>query len=159
MLFPGACLIGYGLSPWLTPRLRALWDAAAGISGRRPVAALCIIGVLGTLLFRALHHWILFDFPITDDEYGVRFGGQLMASGMLRAPTLGLEEYVSNLALHVKDGLMSSVDWPGPQAAWAIGERLGVGGSWSFALCAAAPLVVLPLWVGKRFGEIVAVEG
>jgi len=152
LLFPSACLIGYGLSSWLAPGLRALWRAAADIGSRRPAAALCVIGVLGMLFFRALHHLFLFDFPITDDEYGVRFGGQLMASGMLAAPTMGLEAYISNLALHIKDGLMSSIDWPGSQAAWAIGEGLGVGGSWVFALIAAVPSVVLSLWVGRRFG-------
>ncbi len=153
LLFPGACLLGYGLSPWVAPLLRRLSDAAAGAGGRKTVVVLLAVGLVGMVGFRLLHRLVLFDFPVTDDEYGVRFGGQLLASGMLRAPTLGLDPFIPTLTMHVRNGLMSSLDWLGPQLAWALGEKTGIGGSWVYALFAAIPLAVIPVWVGRRFGR------
>jgi hypothetical protein len=153
LVFPGACLLGFGLSPRVAPLLRRLSNAAAGFGARKDLAALLAIGLVGTVCFRLLHHFVLLDFPITDDEYGVRFGGQLLASGMLRAPTLGLDPFIPTFTMHVKDGLMSSFDWLGPQLAWALGEKTGIGGSWVHALVAAVPLVVVPAWVGRCFGR------
>ena len=153
LLFPGACLLGYGLSPWVAPYLRRLWNASAGLGDRKTIGVLLAIGLVGTICFRLLHRFVLLDFPITDDEYGVRFGGQLLASGMLRTPTLGLDPFIPTFTMHVKEGLMSSFDWLGPQLAWALGEKTGLGGSWVHALFAAVPLVVVPFWVGRRFGR------
>ncbi len=152
LLFPAACLLGYGLSPWLTPVLRRSWRAVGRLEPQTIWLAAAGIALLGTLLFRTMHGLFLLDFPLTDDEYGVRFGGQAMAGGMLRVPSRGLEPYISSLALYVNDGLISSFDWPGPQAAWAIGEKLGMGGGWVYALFAALPLAIVPLWISRRFG-------
>ena len=86
LLFPGACLIGYALSPVLGPRLRQLWGRVESLSRGEKAAALIVGFVLLAALARILHSLVMLDFPFTDDEYATQFGGQVLALGKLGVP-------------------------------------------------------------------------
>ncbi len=149
LLFPGACLIGYALSPVLGPRLRQLWGRVESLSRGEKAAALIVGFVLLAALARILHSLVMLDFPFTDDEYATQFGGQVLALGKLGVPAPQPYEAFSKLFLYFKDGLITSFDWPGVLAAWAIAEFTGTG-PWIFALAAAVPAFCLAVILGRR---------
>ena len=150
LLFPGACLIGYALSPILSLQLRRLWVRVEGLSRGEKLAALVVGFVVVAALARILHSLVMLDFPFTDDEYATQFGGQVMALGRLKVPAPQPLEAFPRLFLYVKDGMISSFDWPGVLAAWAMAEFTGLG-PWVFALAAAVPVLCLMIILSKRF--------
>ena len=150
LLFPGACLIGYALSPLLSSHLRQVWVRVEGMSSREKIVALVVGFVLVTALARVLHSIVMLDFPFTDDEYATKFGGQVLAMGRLKVPAPQPLQAFPNLFLYVKDGMITSFDWPGVLAAWAIAEFTGLG-PLVFALAAAVPVLCLMIILGKRF--------
>lgn len=149
LLFPGACLIGFGLSPWLAPRLLKAWQLAEGMDRRTRTAVVLIIFLFAAGAARLSHRVILSDYPITDDEYATQFGGQVLALGKASVPAPEPWEAFSTLFLTVQDGKVTSFDWPGVQVAWAISE-ITHSGPWIYALAAAAAALCLTLLMGLR---------
>jgi len=149
LLFPGACLIGFGLSPWLAPRLLKAWQLAEGMDRRTRNAVVLIIFLFAAGAARLSHRVILADYPITDDEYATQFGGQVLALGKAAVPAPEPWEAFSTLFLTVQDGKVTSFDWPGVQVAWAISE-ITHSGPWIYALAAAAAALCLTLLMGLR---------
>jgi hypothetical protein len=148
ILFPAALLIGYGLSPWLSPLILRIWLRVENMDRRERLAlvlAVFMVGLAGARISRSI---ILLDYPITDDENAVRFGGQVLAMGKLTAPAPEPAEAFPNLFLYVKDGRVTSFDWLGPQLAWAAAEITHTG-SLIFALAAALGAVCVLLVVGR----------
>ena len=151
LLFPGACLIGYALSPVLAPHLRQIWSRVEGMSQREKIVALVVGFVLVAALARVLHSIVMLDFPFTDDEYATKFGGQVLAMGRLKVPAPQSFQAFPHLFLYFKDGMITSVfDWPGVLAAWAIAEFTGLG-PFIFALDEAVPVLCLMIILSKRF--------
>ncbi|MBN1938575.1 MAG: hypothetical protein JW843_03250 [Candidatus Aminicenantes bacterium] len=141
LLVPGALLVGYGLSPASAPKIQKSWYRFQALDRRQKAFALILIFVLAAFSARVSHRLVLNDFPISDDEYATRFGGQVLASGRVTAPEPEPFHAYSTLFLFHRNQTVTSVDWPGPLAAWAISESTGTGPlifSLSAALAAAA---------------------
>lgn len=119
-------------------RARTWWAIPATL-----VAGIC---------FGAGHRIVRAGFPITDDQTGARFGGELLARGDITAPPPAYLDLMPNLYLYVRDGVMTSFDWPGAIAAWAIAEWTGLG-EWFFGGLAGATFVAIVWFVGARLGR------
>ncbi|MCX6565178.1 MAG: hypothetical protein NTW38_01925 [Candidatus Aminicenantes bacterium] len=137
LLVPGALLLGYGLSPLSAPQIKKTWFRLQSLNRKQRIASLLLLFVLAALSARMSHRLILRDYPLTDDEYATRFGGQVLASGRVTAPEPEPYQAYSTLFLFHRNQTVTSVDWPGPVAAWAASEWTGTG-PLIFALSAAA---------------------
>jgi hypothetical protein len=137
LLVPGALLLGYGLSPASAPRIEKAWFRLQSLNRKKRIASLILLFVLAALSARLSHRLILRDYPLTDDEYATRFGGQVLASGRVTAPEPEPFQAYSTLFLFHRNKTVTSVDWPGPVAAWAASEGTRTG-PLIFALSAAA---------------------
>ncbi len=149
LLFPGACLIGFGLGPWLAPRLLKTWQLADGMDRRTRIAVALILFCFAAGAARLSHAVVVSDYPVTDDEYATRFGGQTLALGKAAVPAPEPWEAFSTLFLTVRDGRVSSFDFPGVQVAWAVAEVTHTG-PWIYALAAALAALCLMLLLGLR---------
>ncbi len=152
LLFPGACLLGYALSPWLGPLLARSWRGIEQMDRRQRAAGLLLLTVATVLVARAGHALFLLDYPVTDDENAARFGGQVLAMGRLMVPAPQPFNAFPRLYLYLRDGMVTSFDWPGPQLAWAVAELSGLG-PWVFALAAALPVPCLGYILARRLGR------
>jgi len=149
LLFPASCLLGYGFGPLLGPQLVRLRDAINSLSRRELVLGLLALVALAMTSARLGRFTFLYDFPITDDEYAAQYGGHIMASG--RASTLLVLPRVAmpSLGLYFKDGYVSTADWPGAQAIWAVSELTRLGPI-VWALLAAIPVGALAVLMRRR---------
>jgi hypothetical protein len=148
-LFPAACLIGYGVSPWLAPRLIRAWNGYEETSRKDQFVILIFLSLLFLAGVRILHALVLLDFPITDDEYAARFGGQVLAMGKFRAPCPEPFAVFPQLFLIAKNGWVACKDWIGSQLGWAVAEITRTGALF-FAFAAAVPAFFLALILRRR---------
>lgn len=147
LLFPAACLLGYGLAPWLGPKIGRAWSRTGRLSRRQTAVALAAILALATASAGLSHLLVLRGTPITDDENGARFGGQALALGKVKVRAPEPADLFPDLFLYSRDGSTTSVDWPGSQAAWALAEATGAG-PWVFALFAGAAALAVSWTAG-----------
>ena len=152
LLFPGACLLGDALSPRLGPLLARIWQGIERLDRRQQISGLLLLTVAAVLVARAGHAFFLLDYPVTDDENAARFGGQVLAMGRLMVPAPEPFSAFPRLYLYLRDGMVTSLDWPGPQLAWAVAELSGLG-PWVFALAAALPVPCLGYILARRLGS------
>jgi len=150
LLIPGAALLGYGLSPWSGPLIEKIWTRLRSLSRKQLLVSLTLLFVLAVSSARISHLLILRDYPITDDEYATRFGGQVLALGRVTVPQPEPYNAFSTLFLFQKEGTVTSVDWPGVVAAWAVSEWTGTG-PFVFALAAATAALGVALICGLLF--------
>lgn len=148
LLFPGGCLIGYGLSPWLAGWLRKAWQRTERMPRKERTLALVLMFAAVVLTARLSHTIILSDYPITDDEYAVKFGGQVLAQGKVMTPAPLPFEPFPKLYLFEKGGKITSFDWIGPQLAWAVAE-ITHSGPLIFAVLAATTALCLAVLMGS----------
>ncbi len=133
---PGLLLLGLGLAPWLGPATLRL--------GRRLTAFRPLRWrLLGLLLFAVLlmtswlgRRHLLLDMPVTADEYGVLFGGRMVAAGHLRVPIPEPREALSLYFVYERDGFASSFDFPGGIFFSAVSLLTGTG-ALAYSLAAA----------------------
>ena len=151
LLFPASCLLGFGLAPQLGPLLGRLWAALHALDRRQQTLGVVGLFLLAVAIARLGRFTFLYDFPFTDDEYLVQFGGHMMASGHAKVPLPLPETAMSSMGLYIKDGFVSRADWPGAQAVWAIGELTRLG-PWMWAMLAAIPVAALAVLMGRRLG-------
>lgn len=137
LLVPGSILLGYGLSPWAAPRIEKIWKWAQGLNRKQRALSLVLLFLFAAASARVSHSLILRDYPLTDDEYATGFGGQVLALGRITVPEPEPFQAFSTLFLFHRNQTVTSVDWPGPVAAWAVAEATGTG-PLIFALAAAA---------------------
>jgi hypothetical protein len=156
---PGALLVAWGLAPLLEPaalRLCTLVDGA-----RTPAWRIAAIALLGVLLAWSIvgRRAVILDQPITDDETAITFGARMVAEGHLAVPAFRPPGVFTDLYLHVKDGMVSSCDYPGGVffAAASILTRLGSG---LYALASAiggvACAYAAKRWMGPRAAVLAA---
>ena len=150
LLIPGSVLLGYGLSPWTAPLIEKIWTRLRSLNRKQLFVSLTLLFILAVSSARISHLLILRDYPITDDEYATRFGGQVLALGQISVPQPEPFDAFSTLFLFQKDGAITSVDWPGVVAAWAVSEWTGTG-PLIFALAAAAAALGVTLICGFLF--------
>ena len=148
LLTPASLLLGLGygewLADWTSPWSRRL-EALSDLNWRAWLAGLT---ALAAILAHAGNAFVLLGYPITDDEWAARFGGQVLASGKVLVELPMPTDVFPTLFMWVKGTSLTSMDWLGTQAAWALAE-VTHSGTWLFALSAA--LTVPPLaWVLAR---------
>src|SRR5260370_32578382 len=114
--------------------------------------ALLVLFILGVALARVGRALVLLDFPITDDEYAARFGGQVLAMGQAAVPAFDPLAALPTRFLFLHEGKLSSFDWPGVQLAWAFSEWTR-SGPWIFAFASAAAVSFVAALVGRRLGR------
>jgi hypothetical protein len=148
-LFPAACLLGYGAGPWLAPRLVRAWKGLEEMGRKDQVVALIALSLIFLAVARILHALVLHGFPITDDEYAARFGGQVLAMGKFRAPCPEPFAAFPQLFLIAKDGWVACKDWIGSQLGWAVAEITRTGALF-FAFAAAVPAFFLAFIMRRR---------
>ena len=151
LLCPGMLLIGYGAGARLLRLARRCGDRIATMSPSERRAGLAVLIVLTLAAARIGRALFLLDFPITDDELAVDFGGRVLASGHVMTHLPLPPGTLPSLFLLVRDGAVGSFDWPGGQvvAAAAALTRLG---PLLWAALAAVPVGALAVTVGRRLG-------
>ncbi|MEZ4461577.1 MAG: hypothetical protein R3E66_18020 [bacterium] len=106
------------------------------------------------------NHFILHGFPVTDDEWGARYGGQLLAMGKLAEAKPAYFKAMPELFLYEHGGKITSFDWLGAQIPWAIGELLHVPNLPFVALSAiTVTAVAATVWhrLGPQWGVLAGV--
>lgn len=149
LLFPASCLLGYAFAPFLGPQLVRLRATINSLTRRELTLGFLALLAIAVAVARLGRFTFLHDFPFTDDEYAAQYGGHIMASGHAKA-LLGVPKAaISSLGLYFRDGYVSTGDWPGGQAVWAIGELTRLG-PLVWALLAAIPVAALTVLMRRR---------
>jgi hypothetical protein len=149
LLFPASCLIGFGLAGRLGPLLVRLREEVNRLGSRELRLGTLALFLLTVAVSRVGHFLVMYDFPFTDDEYATQFGGYVFATGHAAARRLLPVNAIPSLGLFYHDGMISRADWPGAQAAWAVGEVTGLG-PFVWALLAAIPVVAVAILMRRR---------
>lgn len=152
-LAPAGLLIGAGLAPALAASLERLAARLGEMSRRDQVAAAAVLGLIAVAIARLGNQLVFGGLPFTDDEYAVRFGGEVLASGQLRAPIPPARELFGDLFLYQRDGGWTSMDYLGSVFVWGLAELTGTG-NWIFHLLAGAGVSAVALCCGRRFGVV-----
>lgn len=148
LLFPAACLLGYGHQRRLALVMAALRSQLVAMSSRdRVIGLLCLTGI-AVACARLCNGIVLLGFPLTDDEWAARFGGEVLASGQLATPMPFAREAIPRLFSFIRDGKITSLDWLGVQIPWTIAALTGTG-NWVFAVAAAVPVPCI-VWILSR---------
>ncbi len=143
LALPGCALIAYGVSVPLAGFLLSTLAAFEKLDARgRRVAA----GTFGILLFALAHvgrQALLRDLPVTDDENSVLFGARMLAHGDLHVPLLLPHGAYTDLFTYVRDGRVSSIDFPGSLFFRALSLVTGLDALlYAFAAATAGVAVV-----------------
>lgn len=151
LLVPGSILLGVGFAESIAPLLRNVARRFEELSPRGLVAAGVIAFALFTAFAWAGNTFVLGGYPVTDDEYAVKFGGQVLASGHVMVPVPPFVDAVPMLFFFQRDGFMTSMDWLGPQIVWAVSEWTHTG-NLVWAVLAATAFVSVAIAGGVRLG-------
>lgn len=146
LLVPACLILGTKLMPYL----------AMGIRSSLSHPALGRLGPLVVFAFSfALFVWgrkyFLRDFPVTDDEYGLDFCGQLFALGKQKIPWGNTSILPSHL-IWAKQGEAACYDWPGTLWIEAL-EHLTMTGTLLHQMIAALGTMFMYLAARKTWGE------
>jgi hypothetical protein len=125
--------------------------AVREMSPRERALGVVALTVFAVAVARLGRYFLLLDFPITDDEYAVDFGGRVLASGHVMAHLALPREALPDLFFYFRNGGVGSFDWVGGQAVAALGHLTGLG-SLVWALVAAVPVPALAILIGRRLG-------
>ena len=130
----------------LFTRAHASVSSMAAAERKRAVLAATLLAVG---VSRVLNVLVLGEYPITDDEWATRFGGELLASGV-NGITLPFDvKAFPTLFLFVKGNTVSGMDWLGSLLPWAF-AALTHTGNWVFAVLAAVPVACVAWVVATR---------
>jgi hypothetical protein len=162
LLLPGAACIAAGLvRPFATAFFgeggvggeggKVAPEQATKPESRRAGALAAVAGVVATVVFAILNRTVFLEFPFTDDEWGARFGGELLADGTVAVPAPEWFPLIPDLFLHLREGFVTSFDWLGAMVPWAIANATGAG-NLVFALAAGATAGALGWLAGREWG-------
>ena len=151
LLCPATLLIGYGFGARLGPALERIAARAGSLPPREQRLGLIALTLLALAAARIARAVFLLDYPVTDDEYAVDFGGRVLASGHVMTRLALPRESIPDLFLYFRDGAVGSFDWVGAQAVVAIAALTRLG-PLLWAALAALPIPALALVVGRRLG-------
>ena len=147
LAMPGSFMVAWAIAPKLAPRF-AKFDGLEELSPSDEKKFLFAATLLIASFYRVMRALFLLDLPITDDEYSLSFGGQVLASGQLTTPLEIPPDMFPTLFLFATpEGNVTSFDFIGPQLIWAFSHVTGTG-SWPFALLGALTLV--GMWLALR---------
>ena len=151
LLTPGGALLGWSCARWTMPSLAAAWHRLGAMDRLERQVGGCFVAAMAFVVARVGRAVILLDHPVTDDERGARFGGQILATGRWTIPLPDPPESLPGLFLHARDGMVSSFEWLGLQAAWALSEATGTGPV-VFCVASAAGTAALAWVLARRLG-------
>lgn len=149
---PGALLLAHGLEPLLLPRLRRAHRSLASLDLRAWRVMAFTFAVLLFLAARTLRSVVLLDLPVCDDENMLEFGARILATGRLCIPELQPKGAYNLIFMHMKDGCLSSWDFPGNLAFRALSILAGLG-PMLYAACAAVGGVALAVAARRLRGD------
>lgn len=152
LLFPASLLIGYGIGAWLGALIEQVVARLRGLTVREHRIAIIVLTCLAFALARIGRAVFLIDFPITDDEYAVEFGGRVLASGHLMVRLPLLREAIPDLFLLFRNGAVGSFDWPGGVAIAGFAEATRLR-TLAWTAVAVAPLPILVVLMTQRIGR------
>ena len=152
LVLPGGALLGYALHPFIWEAAQRARRALVEMDSRQLSLALVAIFAVAVAVARLGRAIFLLDYPITDDEYAARFGGQVLAMGQASVPAFDPLAALPTRFLFLHDGKLSAFDWPGVQLAWAFSEWTQ-SGPWIFAFASALAVSFVAALVGHRLGR------
>lgn len=120
--FPGAMLIAWGVAPIACDRLYPIWRYFDNLSSKQKAVFLLLTFSLVLNLAMLGNALVLLGYPLTDDEWAAKYGGQLLAEGKLMEPVPPYFQIIPKLFFYVRDGMMTSFDYLGAQLPWAFAE-------------------------------------
>jgi hypothetical protein len=153
LLLPGSVLIGYGFARHLGALIERVAGRVRAMTARERAVGIAVLAVLAVAVARVARRVFLLDFPITDDELAVEFGGRVLASGHFMTALSIPRQAMPDLFLHFRNGYVGSFDWVGGQVISAIGEVTHLG-PLVWALIAAVPVPALAVLLGRRMGPV-----
>ena len=81
LLTPAGLLLGFGYSPSLVKAVSWVSARLGGLTLREKRLGLLGLGLTALAIARLCNQFVLLGYPVTDDEWGARFGGQMLARG------------------------------------------------------------------------------
>lgn len=157
-LIPGGALIGWGLTPFLSPLRQKMKDHLSNLPATQARLLGPSLFTLCVCLARLAHTIIALDRPVTDDEHAAHFGGTLLAAGKVKFPIREPLQAFPSIFLYVRNGFITSMDWLGVQLAWALGELIH-SPELVFAIAAALPVPFLFHLFKERLDQTWAIFG
>jgi hypothetical protein len=149
LLLPSTCMLGYGYHASIQRGIDWLRAQIAAMTGRERKIAVACLSVFALVSARLCNRFILLEYPVTDDEWAVKFGGEVLAQGKLMAD-LPFSKDAFPVLFSFSDGnRITSLDWLGGQLAWMI-ATLTHTGNWVFAIAAALPVPCIAWLLAKR---------
>jgi len=155
---PGGLLLACGLAPLFERLASKASESLDAIDAGSRWALFFLIGSAWFVCSRLGRRFILRDFPVTDEEWAVRFGGQVLADGRFMVPVPPGWEAYTHIYMYTRDGMYTAFNWVGTQLVWALGEWVATP-HLVFALLAAVPLVCLAAILERELGLKWAVVG
>jgi hypothetical protein len=152
LLVPGGVMIGYALAPLSRPPLDALVALLHRLSLLQTLGGFAGFALIYMALASAINRLVFLGYPFTDDEWAIRFGGQVLATGRFMAPMPDAIRALPKPFLYARDGYYTSFDWPGSVLTWAVAELTGLN-SFVYALVAGLTAVVAAVVVYKLLGR------
>lgn len=149
VLVPAAVLFGVGYQEVLGRLLLRVHIALGALSPRDLRLGLISLGLTATASARLCNALILGGYPVTDDEWAARFGGELLARGQLVTRLPFDTSAFPTMFLFLRDGTITSMDWLGTQLAWAF-AIVTHSGNWIFAVSAALPVPCIAYVLTRR---------
>ncbi len=149
LLTPGGALLGYGYRAPIGRLLVSMQARAAALTNVEKRALLVFLGVMSAVIARLSNALILSGYPVTDDEWAARFGGQALAQGRVLVEVPFSLDAFPPLFMYVRGHSITSMDWLGTQLAWCLAE-LTHSGNWLFAVSAALPVPCIAYVLSKR---------
>ena len=129
LLVPGLLLMAWGLAPRIGDAFARGWrrlvDWTAGPVCRRRL----LLGALFVTLFVSSfvgRKVLLLDLPITNDEYTLNFGADILAAGEVTAPDIDETFAFTMPYVYRGDGRICSMDFPGTMLVLAAGKVSGL---------------------------------
>ena len=134
LLVPGLLLMAWGLAPKVGDAVvrgwRRLVSWAGGPQGVQARRRRLALGVLFVVLFLSSfvgRKVLLLDLPITNDEYTLNFGADILAAGEVTAPDIDPAFAFTMPYVYRGDGRICSMDFPGTMLVLAAGKATGLG--------------------------------
>lgn len=158
LLAPGGVMIGYALAPLSRAPLDALVAFLHRLSPLQTLGGFIGFAMIYTAMASTINRLVFLSYPFTDDEWAIRFGGQVLATGRFMAPMPEAIRALPKTFLYARDGLYTAYDWPGSVATWALAELTGLD-NFVYAIIGGLTAVVAALIVYRLLGRTWAALG
>lgn len=152
LLTPAGLLLGYGHASRVGRLLAQVDERLRALSRRDAATMLLCGGLLAAAIARTGNELVMLGYPVTDDEWAAKFGGEVLAQGRLMITLPFGRNAFPWPFMYVRGDQITSMDWLGTQLAWTI-STLSRSGHWVFALSAALPVPCVAFTVARRLSR------